>query len=249
MEDRAEALMRAYKTLAAGGVGRFSAFPWPRPAGSEPGAWVAAAAELEDCRHGVHACLLGQVLDWIDDELWEVELDGRIVTSDVMVVAERGRLLRQVAEWDGLTAQAFAFACAWRARDHALPALRRDGLSEAAERLGHAAELEEVQSGAASAFDRSDGAAAELSAFAADAVSLAHGQRPEMWDDHPVAVEDHAPTAGAIAANLGYVVAHAAGRAAVASAGSEAAYDEGFAAERAWQLAWLSDRLGIPLDS
>lgn len=238
--------MHAYKFLAAGGVGRFSDFAWPRPAGSQPGAWVEAAEHLEDCRHGVHACLPGQLLEWIDDELWEIELDGEIVTSDAMVVAERGRLVRPVSGWDAATAQAFAYACAWRARDHALPSLRDAGLAHDARRLDGAAELADVQSAAAAVVEGSDGAAAELSAFAADAVSLAQGRRPEMWSEHPGGLDDAAVTAGAIAANVAFVVAHAAGRAAVAAAGADAAYEDGFAAERAWQLEWLTERLDLP---
>ncbi len=241
--------MRAYKFLALGSTGRFSDFTWPRPAGEEPGAWVASSEQLEDCRHGVHACTSDQLLDWIDDELWEIELDGEVVPGDAMVVAERGRLLRPVAHWDGSTAQEFADACAWRARDFAISRLRRVGLTDAAERLVGAVELRDLQAGAVAAFAQSDGAAAELTAFAADVVSLAQGRRPEMWDpERPVTLREPVQTPGAIAANLAFVVAHAAGREAVAAAGSEAAYEEGFAAEREWQLAWLTDRLGLETD-
>lgn len=241
--------MKAYKFLAYGGVGRFSEFSWPRPTGAEPGAWVAATERLEDCRHGVHACLGAQLLDWIDDELWEIELGGEVVERDAMVVAERGRLLARVAAWDGPTAQEFADACAWRARDYALSGLRRVGLTSEAKQLVSAVELGEMQSEAVSAFERSDGAAAELSAFAADAVSLARGLRPEMWDaERPATLREPAQTPGAIAANLGFVVAHAAGRESVAAAGSEAAYKDGFAAERRRQLGWLVARLGIRAD-
>jgi len=238
--------MKAYKFLALGSTGRFSEFPWPRPAGPEPGAWVAAPERLEDCRHGVHACTPNQLLDWLDDELWEIELDGEIVEGEAMVVAERGRLMRQVAQWDGSTAQEFADACAWRARDYALRSLRRVGLTDEAEQLVGAVELGEMRAGAVSAFERSDGAAAELTGFAADAVSLAQGRRPEMWDpERPSTLREPVQTPGAIAANLAFVVAHAAGREAVAAGGSEAAYDAGFEAERDWQLGWLSERLGI----
>lgn len=241
--------MKAYKFLARGGIGRFSDFRWPRPAGTKPGAWVAAVEQLEDCRHGVHACMGGQLLDWLDDELWEIELDGEIVAGDAMVVAERGRLVRQVAQWDGPTAQEFADACAWRARDYALSSLRRVGLTDEAEQLVGAVELGEMQAGAVAAFERSDGAAAELTGFAADAVSLAQGLRPEMWDpERPVTLREPVQTPGAIAANLAFVVAHAAGRESVAAAGSEAAYEDGFAAERKWQLDWLAERLGIRTD-
>ena len=238
--------MKAYKFLALGSTGRFSEFSWPRPAGAEPGAWVAAAEGLEDCRHGVHACRRGQLLDWIDDELWEIELDGEIVVGEAMVVAERGRLLRQIEQWDGPTAQEFADACAWRARDYALSSLRRVGLTDEAERLVGAVELRDLQAGAVAAFAQSDGAAAELTGFAADAVSLAQGRRPEMWDpERPATLREPVQTPGAIAANLAFVVAHAAGREAVAAGGSEAAYDAGFEAERTWQLGWLSERLGL----
>lgn len=241
--------MKAYKFLALGGVGRFSEFAWPRPAGAEPGSWVVTGEQLEDCRHGVHACMLDQLLDWVDDELWEIELGGEIVAGDAMVVAERGRLVGQVAGWDGRTAQEFADACAWRARDYALSTLRRVGLTDEAELLVGAVELGEMQAGAAAAFERSDGPAAELTGFAADAVSLAQGLRPEMWDvERPATLREPVQTPGAIAANLAFMVAHAAGREAVADAGSEASYVDGFAAEREWQLGWLMERLGIRTD-
>lgn len=241
--------MRAYKFLAPGAVGRFSNFSWPRPAGTEPAAWVSATTQLENCRHGVHACAPEHLLDWIDDELWEIELAGEIVVGDVMVVAERGRLVRRVTRWDGVAAQEFADACAWRTRDHALSSLRRVGLTDEAARLVGAVELDELQAEAVAAFDRAGGAAAELTGFAADAVSLARGRRPEMWDaGRPATLREPAQTPGAIAANLAHVVAHAAGREAVAASGSDDAYDGGYAAERVWQLAWLAERLGIPSD-
>lgn len=241
--------MRAYKFLALGTVGRFSEFRWPLPAGNEPGAWVETDDQLDVCRHGIHACKAGQLLDWIDDELWEIELGGELVESDAMLVAQRGRLLRRVDAWDGAAAHEFADVCVWRARDHALSSLRRVGLTDEAQRLVGAVELGELQAGAVSAFERSDGAAAELSGFAADAVSLAQGRRPGMWDtEGPATLQEPVQTPGAIAANLGFVVAHVAGREAVAATGSEAAYGGGLAAERQWQLGWLAERLGIRTD-
>lgn len=238
--------MMAYKFLALGAVGRFSEFRWPLPAGNELGAWVETDDQLDVCRHGIHACKADQLLDWIDDELWEIELGGELVERDAMLVAQRGRLLRRVDAWDGAAAHEFADMCVWRARDHALSSLRRVGLTDEAERLVGAVELGDLQARAVSAFERSHGAAAELSGFTADAVSLAQGRRPEMWDpDEPAILSEPIQTPGAIAANLGFVVAHMAGREAVAAAGSEAAYGGGLAAERQGQLGWLTERLGI----
>jgi hypothetical protein len=237
--------MKAYKFLTHGGTGRFSDFQWPVPTADGLGEWVEAGEALEDCRTGIHACTPRQMLDWIDDELWEIELDGEIVEGDVMIVAERGRLLARVAAWDDQTAQEFADVCAWRSREFALRGLRRLGLTAEAERLVDTAELAEMQTAAVAAVGRSDGAAAELSGFAADAVSLAEGRRPEMWDtsQHP-GLHEPEQTPGAIAANLAFVVAHTAGREAV-DAGTQADYARGFEAEREWQLAWLTERLNL----
>jgi len=237
--------MKAYKFLTHGGTGRFSDFRWPLPTNGGSGDWVEAGEALEDCRTGVHACTPRQMLDWIDDELWEIELDGEIVERDAMIVAQRGRLLARVTAWDDRTAQEFADACAWRSREFALRGLRRLDLTDEAKRLVDTAELADMQTAAVAAVEQSDGAAAELSGFAADAVSLAQGRRPETWDtsEHP-GLHEPAQTPGAIAANLAFVVAHTAGREAV-DAGAEADYARGFEAEREWQLAWLTERLGL----
>ncbi len=237
--------MKAYKFLARGGTGRFSDFQWPLPTDGGSGDWVDAGEALQDCRTGVHACTPRQLLEWIDDELWEIELDGKVVEREAMLVAPRGRLLARVDAWDDQAAQDFADACAWRARDFAFAGLRRLGLTDEAERLVKTAELAEMQTAAVAAFEASDGAAAELSGFAADAVSLVQGRRPEMWGT-AVHRGFHEPdqTPGATAANLAFVVAHTAGREAVTD-GTEADYDRGFEAERERQLAWLTERLGL----
>jgi hypothetical protein len=237
--------MKAYKFLATGGTGRFSDFRWPLPAEGGFGAWVDAGEDLEDCRSGIHACTPRQLLDWIDDELWEIELDGVIIERKAMIVAQRGRLLSRVSAWNDTTAQEFTEACAWRARGFAFRALRSLGLTEEAERLVATAELEEMQTAAVAAFERTDGGAAELAAFAADTVSLARGRRPEMWDAdaHP-GLHEPEQTPGAIAANLAFVVANTAGREAVTE-GAGADYEDGFEAEREWQLAWLTERLAL----
>jgi len=234
----------AYKFLAAGGTGRFSDFRWPAPRDDGPGEWVEASGPLEDCRRGVHACAPEHLLDWIDDELWAIELAGDVTEGESMLVAERGRLVERVEAWDGEAAQAFADACAWRARDLAIAALRRVRLTEAAADLVASVELRRMQETAVRAHAQADGSVGELSGFAADAVALAEGKRPEMWDAEAPRTGTP-PTRGAIAANVGFVVAHAAGRGAVAETGREEAYADGFAAERARQLAWLRDRCGI----
>jgi hypothetical protein len=237
--------MHAYKFLAAGSRGRFSDFEWPQPAAGEAGAWVDTHS-VEVCLSGIHACRVTDLLDWIDDELWLMELEGAVEEQESMVVAERGRLLHRIDEWNSAAAVAFADECAWRARGVAVRALRRDGASAEADRLDATDDLVDMQILAALASRRAEAASAGAAAFAADAVALARGQRPETWD-LAVALAEPAPaqTPAATAANLGFVVAHATAADAVAESGDEASYGAAFAAERAWQLDWLRRRLPL----
>lgn len=99
--------MIAYKFLAPSAIGVFSGFAWPRDA------WVEAEGPLETCRRGIHACRPEDLPFWLDAELWEVELDGRIVAEERKLVAERGRLRRRLNAWPALSAE-FAAACAER---------------------------------------------------------------------------------------------------------------------------------------
>jgi hypothetical protein len=101
--------MNAYKFLRAGSVGPFTGFRW------ELGRWVEADGGSL-CEHGVHACRVDDLPFWVNEELWEVELDGDTVESRFKLVAPRGRIVRRVEAWTVAAAQALADAAAARAR-------------------------------------------------------------------------------------------------------------------------------------
>jgi hypothetical protein len=125
----------AYKFLCAGGVGPFSRYAWPLPRGERPGAWVIAGSDPVICRNAVHACRVSDLPWWLQDELWETELDGEVSPGRHKVMAPRARLVRRVEGWDAGCAQRFADACAMRARDHAAVALERAGAKHPAAQL------------------------------------------------------------------------------------------------------------------
>jgi hypothetical protein len=125
----------AYKFLCTGGVGPFSRYAWPLPRDARPGAWVIGGAGTELCQNAVHACRSSDLPWWLQDELWEAELDGELTAGRHKVMAPRARLLRRVDGWDAACAQRFADACALRARDHAATALERAGAKHAAGQL------------------------------------------------------------------------------------------------------------------
>jgi hypothetical protein len=102
--------MIAYKFLRAGAVGPFSGYRW------RPGEWVEAGT-ADPCRRGVHSCRARDLPIWLDDELWEVELDGAVVEQERKLVAERGRLARRVDAWTPDVADEFGRFCARRTRE------------------------------------------------------------------------------------------------------------------------------------
>jgi hypothetical protein len=179
-------------------------------------------------------------MDWIDDELWSCELDGVLEDDGRVLVAERGRLLERVTAWDETTARDFAGACAASGRTHVADALRAEGYEDEAQ------ELVGLDVGSVSPPRSAAGLPAELAGLvlvAADTTALAEGRRLAPRDpalrSHLEAVAAGAPTHGAVAANVAFVVAHA-------TAGLHPqGYEAGFAAERAWQLEQLTERLGL----
>jgi hypothetical protein len=119
-----------YKFLRAGRVGQFSGFEWP-----EPGAWVEASAALDPCREGVHAVTPEGLPEWVDDELWRVELDGETTRVGAVLVGERGRLVSRVDAWDEAAAAEFADACVARLGERAKKDARFGGYAQSAQRV------------------------------------------------------------------------------------------------------------------
>lgn len=232
--------MIAFKFLTPGAVGLFSRLSWPVPDDGVPGAWVEVEGPLEVCRNGIHACGPGDLIDWIDAELWRVELGEPVMESEAGFVASRGRLVSRVERWDDGAARALAGACVLRARDRAVEALERGG------RRAEADDLRRVEAHPAIA-DRAQalarGASPEIAGqlgFAADAVAMSRGAMP----DSTILATLAPPSAAAIAANVAFTAARAAGRAHEV-AGRAGGFDAGYATERVWQRDWLLSRLDL----
>ena len=229
--------MNTYKFLPEGGLGIFSDFSWPLPSNGTPGAWVVAGLPLEPCVNGIHVCREDDLPYWIDDELWVIELRGEIAEHDRMLVAEQGRLVERIDAWNRESATSFAEACALRGRDVAVQTLRDAGRNDEASAFRDTADLPAIAK-AAQAMVRA-GMSAESTAvsFAADAAALTRGARPEATLEETAKLGP--PSAGAIAANLAYVVTHIAGSAAGAPGTAE--YGAAVDREREWQRKWFRD--------
>ena len=123
--------MLAWKFFAAGAVAPFTGVPWPLPSESARAGWVEGAP---GDGKGVHACSLEDLPYWLDQELWEVELDGPVTRAGRQLVASRGRLVARVAAWPGAQ-DVFTRACIERTRQRVLEGLLEAGCTEDAERL------------------------------------------------------------------------------------------------------------------
>jgi hypothetical protein len=229
----------AWKFLQPGAVGLFSGFEWPTPTASQPGPWVEVEPPLVRALRGVHAVRTAWLLDWLGDELWEIELAGEIADANGLLVASRGRLLRRVSEWDAPAAAAFAAACVLAVRDMAADALARTGDSEGAAALAGSSDQRELR---ALVEERAPVGHAGL-AFLDDCLLLASGRRPDAAS--PEAEADHVAGPGAVAANLGYVAAAAVGVLETSADPAPGAFERGFGRERERQQAWLAKRLRL----
>jgi hypothetical protein len=129
----------AYKFLRRDRIGPFSRFRWP-----EPGVWVQAGGPQAVCRSGIHACRAQDLPWWLSEELWEVELRGDVRATGHKVIAPAGCLRSRVEDWTPACAQEYADACAWRARDRAVQALRLAGHTDAAGELSRSTTLEQL---------------------------------------------------------------------------------------------------------
>lgn len=208
--------MIAYKFLADGRVGPFSGVTWPTDF-----EWLQASGGDRACGPRVHACRIEDLPEWMDHELWRVELDGDVRVDCGKLVADRGRLLERVAAWDPALMAAFAEACALRARDAALRLLPASAAREALARCTTAEQLADAVAQLADL----DPDEARAVGYAGDAARHVLGAR-----DEPAKAPTHA-------AVNGFIAAHAAAFA-----------DDSVAAvqrERAWQAQWLAGRLAL----
>lgn len=234
--------MIAYKFLSSGAVGLFSRHAWPTPTADAFGEWVRVDGEVEQCLNGVHACSKMRLVEWLDDELWEIELDRPVLEADGELIAPAGRLLRRLEAWDDECAQAFVDHCVDNTVALAAESLVRAGREIEAEALTASrsrpdAELKVLQL----ARNFEDDLTSPV-LFLADVARLERGGRPELAEVAPTA-DVGGPMPAALAANIGYVCAHITAQ--LDEQESAGAYDEAFARERLRQSTWLAETLQL----
>ena len=86
--------MQVYAFLDPAATDYVSGVRWPVPEEPGPGAWLEARAGSP-----LRGYPPGQLLWWLDQHLWEVELGGEVRATDRSMLGARGRLLAPVHAW------------------------------------------------------------------------------------------------------------------------------------------------------
>lgn len=234
--------MIAYKFLSSGAVGRFSRQAWPTPTADVPGEWLRVDGPIQQCLNGVHACTKARLVEWLDDELWEIELDDPVLEADGELIAPAGRLLRQLESWDFDCAQAFVRHCVDNTVSIAAESLVEAGRESEAEALTSSRSLPDAELKVLPITRSLEQEPSSSILFLADVARLERGGRPELDEEAPNP-DFGGPTPAALAANIGYVCAHIIAQ--LAEQENPGAYDERFERERHRQSSWLANTLEL----
>jgi hypothetical protein len=173
--------MKYYKFLTADNKGKFSEYDFTQylPDRDKPGKWLRKIDNPVLCEKGYHCFMPEHILEWLEAQLFEVEIKGRCVHGDDKTVTRQMRFIRKVDTWNDKTARLFACYCA---RD-TLPIFEKKYPNdnrprvaiETAERYANGeATIEELNAARAAAWDAAraaawDAARAAASAAASDA--------------------------------------------------------------------------------
>lgn len=107
-------MQKFYKTTLAGGVGRHSDFQWSLPTKNKPGEWMPRIEEVVRCKSGYHFCRRKDLIQWLNTEIYEIEVRGQIARYYNKCICHQARLVRRCENWTAQTARLFVADCAER---------------------------------------------------------------------------------------------------------------------------------------
>ena len=194
--------MKYYKFLTADNKGKYSEYDFTKylPNDDKPGKWLRKIENPVLCESGYHCFMPEHILEWLEAQLFEVEINGRHVHGDDKTVTQQMRFIRKVDTWNDKTARLFACYCA---RD-TLPIFEKKYPNdnrprvaiETAERYANGeATIEELNAARAAAWDAARAAARAAASAAASAAA---------WDAARDAASDAAWDAAMAAASAKY---------------------------------------------
>jgi hypothetical protein len=106
--------MTLYKSLKNNNCSPYAGFDFTPylPKNGKPGRWLPKVANLELCISGYHGCKDGDILEYLRDNIYEIETRGKVLDGDDKFTAQQIRLVRKCEGWNEVTARLFACNCA-----------------------------------------------------------------------------------------------------------------------------------------
>ena len=100
-------MTKYYKFLTEHNTGAYSEFDYSEylPKGNKPGKWLPKVEKIELCSRGYHACKKADVLDWLNAQMFEVELRGETIEDATKIVAQQMRIVKKITTWNDKTAR------------------------------------------------------------------------------------------------------------------------------------------------
>ena len=108
--------MTYYKFLSKDGTSSCPKTHWSLPTKNSdgtwaPGAWMPKAEELAFFTSGYRVCSRESLVNWVNDELYEIEVQGKHIEADTMSCWQQSRLMRRVDTWNERTIRLFMCDC------------------------------------------------------------------------------------------------------------------------------------------
>ena len=112
--------MTYYKTLTEEHKGPYSNFNFAKylPKDDQPGPWLPSRRGLKLCKKGYHVTDANHLLEWLQAEIWEVEVKGKCLEDDNKSSHSSIRFVRQITTWNDRIARLFAVWCVREALKH-----------------------------------------------------------------------------------------------------------------------------------
>lgn len=89
-----------YKTLHKDGRSPFAGVDWYLPNG-KPGDWMPRVKTIVECQSGYHICRQKDLIYWIGETVYTVEVRGRVYRYGEKCACHQARLVSKIETWTG----------------------------------------------------------------------------------------------------------------------------------------------------
>ena len=178
--------MKYYKVLDKNNCGPYSRFDFTEylPKDGKPGKWLPKRTKLQICAKGYHVTDAAHLIDWLDAQIFEVEVRGDKLDGDNKSSHQSIRFIRKIEEWNDKSARLFACWCVRQIWDSLIDERSKNALIVAEKYANGEATEDELAAARDAAWDAASAAAwaaARAAAWAAARAAAWAAARAAAW--------------------------------------------------------------------